>query len=263
MNRLAVFLFCFLLVQTAPAAEMFGMVDMISGSAIVTDKTGANRPVLAGMEIHSRQSIHTGPDGEVHIVTEDGGFIALRPNTSFRVDRYQAKGESTDEVVFSLLKGALRSITGWVAKKNPHVYRLHTPSATIGVRGTDHETIVVLTATETEQPGTFDTVYEGATLMQTDYGDQEIKRGEYAFAASEGGIEPRLLDHAPAFLKLRKLHLEDRIEPRKQELLRHIRHRLGDRVEERREQNGERKQEVRENVKQRIEQHKKRKPNKP
>lgn len=262
MNRLAVFICCFLLSQAVSAAEMFGMVDMISGTATVTDKTGANKPVHAGMEIYSRQSIQTGSDGEVHIVTEDGGFIALRPNTSFRVDRYQAKGESTDEVVFSLLKGALRSITGWVAKKNPQVYRLHTPSATIGVRGTDHETIVVLSATDTEQPGTFDTVYEGATLMQTDYGDQEIKPGEYAFVASEGGAEPRLLDHAPAFLKLRKLHLEDRIEPRKLELLRHIRQRLGDRMEERRELNGERKQEIRENVKQRIEQRKKRNTNK-
>lgn len=260
MSRLSIFICCLLLVQTVSAAEMFGMVDMLSGTATVTDKTGANQPVHAGMEIYSRQSIQTGPDGEVHIVTEDGGFIALRPNTSFRVDRYQAKGEETDEVVFSLLKGALRSITGWVAKRNPQVYRLNTPSATIGVRGTDHETIVVLAADDAGEPGTFDTVYEGATLIQTDFGDQEVGIGEYGFAAFEGGARPRLLARPPGFLRLRKLQLEDRIEPRKRDLMRHIRQRLEDRAEERREVKMERKKEVRENIKQRIEQRKKRKP---
>lgn len=230
MKRLAVFLLTILLTHTVHAAEMFGMVDMLSGTATVTDKTGANQPVHAGMEIYSRQSIQTGADGEVHIVTEDGGFIALRPNTSFRVDRYQARGEASDEVVFTLLKGALRSITGWVAWKNPLAYRLNTPSATIGVRGTDHETTVLVTATDTDLPGTYDTVYEGGTVMQTELGEQGIQTGEYAFVALEAGVAPRLLVHPPVFSRLRKLVIEERIQQRKEELKRHIRRKLQDKT---------------------------------
>jgi hypothetical protein len=266
MKRLAVFFLGFLLTQAVCAVEMFGMVDIVSGVATVTDKTGANQPMYAGMEIYSRQSIQTGADGEVHIVTEDGGFIALRPNTSFRVDRYQARGEATDEVVFTLLKGALRSITGWIAKKNPLTYRLNTPTATIGVRGTDHETTVIATGTDTDQPGTFDTVYEGTTVMQTEYGELEILPGEYAFAALEGGVAPRMLDHPPGFLKLRKLRMEDRIEQRKEELMRHIRRRMEDRADERHELNGGRRKEVREHretIRQRLEQRRTREFNKP
>ncbi|MFH0933801.1 MAG: FecR family protein [Pseudomonadota bacterium] len=263
MKRLAVFFLGFLLTQAVYATGMFGMVDIVSGTATVTDKTGANQPVHAGMEIYSRQSIQTGADGEVHIVTEDGGFIALRPNTSFRVDRYQAKGEASDEVVFSLLKGALRSITGWVARKNPLAYRLNTPTATIGVRGTDHETTVIATATYEDQAGTFDTVYEGATVMQTDQGDLDIHAGEYAFAALAPGIAPRLLERPPGFVKLRKLMIEGRIQHRKEYLKRHIQNRLQDKTGTRREENGEGIQgakERREAIKQRKELRRMREP---
>lgn len=220
MKRLAVFLLGFLLIQTVCAAEMFGMVDIVSGVATVTDKTGANQPMVSGMEVYSGQSIQTGSDGEVHIVTEDGGFIALRPNSSFRVDRYQARGEASDEAVFSLIKGALRSITGRIARLNHSAYKLITPSTTISVRGADHETAVIESATEGDLPGTFATVREGVIVMQTAKGEIEVYPGEYAFAPRDGAVAPRLLGRRPGFLKRRTLHIEDRIQQRKEHLSR-------------------------------------------
>jgi hypothetical protein len=118
MKKLAVFFLGFLMAHAVCAAELFGTVDAVFGEATVTDVTGASKHITSGLKIFSGQSVKTSADGEVHIVTEDSGLIALRPNSSFRVDRYQAKGKPSDEIVFSLFKGALRSITGWITKRN-------------------------------------------------------------------------------------------------------------------------------------------------
>ena len=226
MKKLAAFLLGLLMAQAICAAELFGTVDAVSGEATMAEMNGTQMPVTLGLKIFAGQSIQTAADGEVHIVTEDSGLIALRPNSSFRIDRYQAKGESSDEINFSLFKGALRSITGWIAKRNRSAYRLKTPNATIGVRGTDHETTVIEAALDHDQPGTFDTVLEGITVMQTALGEVEVHPGEHAFAARALGIAPRLLTQRPAFWQRRALKIEDRIRQRKKSLMQHVQHRL-------------------------------------
>jgi hypothetical protein len=215
-----------LMFGAASAAELFGTVDAVEGAASLTGENGANTAIAIGSKIYVGQSIITGMDGEVHVVTADSGLIALRPNSSFRVNRYQAKGEASDEISFSLFKGALRSITGWIAKRNPSAYKLNTASATIGIRGTDHETFIIETANAAEQPGTYNTVYEGLTVVQTAHGNTEVRPGESAFAARNAGQAPTLLARRPEFMEHRSLRMEQRIEQRKESLSTEIHQRL-------------------------------------
>lgn len=58
----------------------------------------------------------------------------------FRVDAYRWAGVSDggERSFFSLLKGALRTVTGRVAKVNKKAYLMSTVVATIGVRGTEY-----------------------------------------------------------------------------------------------------------------------------
>lgn len=255
MNKGITLLLGLLLAQSVCAAELFGTVEAVSGAATLTDATGANKPVTSGLKVFSGQSIQTAADGEVHIITEDSGLIALRPGSSFRIDRYQAKGESSDEIVFSLLKGALRSITGWIAKRNASAYRLNTPTTTIGVRGTDHETTVIDVTMDDDQPGTFDTVYEGITVMQSPLGEIEIRPGEHAFAPRDGAVAPRLLARQPGFLKRRALRIEDRIQQRKEHLSTLVQNRLQKHLDEMRDVPGKRKvRNHREEAKKKLEQ---------
>jgi hypothetical protein len=223
--RMMVFWGLMQLVQFAQAAELFGVVDAVAGTASFASESGTTA-VTVGDKVYTGQSVVTGADGEVHIVTADSGLIALRPNSSFRIDRYQAKGETTDEIVFSLLKGALRSITGWIAKRNPASYQLNTLTTTIGVRGTDHETTVIETATGDSQPGTYDTVYEGATVMRSAQGSVEAHAGEHAFAPRDATKAPELLARMPAFMEHRTLRLEQRVQQRKDNLHQSVQSRL-------------------------------------
>lgn len=203
--------------HAAYSAELFGTVDAVSGSAEVVDKSGKSTIVSVGLKIFEGQTIDSGPDGEVHLVTEDGGIIALRPRTIFRVDEYKAEGNSTDKMFMSLLRGTIRSITGWVGKYNNSAYRITTPTATIGIRGTDHETTVI-DYSDGDEPGTYDNVKEGATVMKTAQGTADVTPGKFAFASKNRAIAPFFLAHSPRFLEGRRLRIEERIQQRKESL---------------------------------------------
>ena len=233
----------FLMSGAAAAAELFGTVDDVDGTAEVSSMAGTKTPIVIGTKIYVGQNITTANDGEVHIVTTDSALIALRPNSHFRVERYQAKGEDSDEIAFSLLKGALRSISGWIAKRKPAAYSLRTPTATIGVRGTDHETSILETADGDDLPGTYDTVYEGMTLMQSERGNVEVRAGESAYAARNAEHAPALLARRPAFMERRSLRIENRIERRKESLQKDVHKRIQIKKEVRKEKTERRERE--------------------
>jgi hypothetical protein len=215
LRNILVFLATLVICSTAYSAELFGTVDALSGSANVEDQSGKSATVTVGLSIYEGQTITSGPEGEVHLVTEDGGIIAIRPNTVFRVDEYKADGNSSDKIFMSLLKGAVRSITGWVGKYNNSAYRITTPTATIGIRGTDHETTVIDNGNG-DEPGTYDNVNEGSTVLKTPQGVAEVTPGKFAFAPKGRAVAPFFLAQRPRFLAMRRLKIEERIQPRKE-----------------------------------------------
>jgi len=50
--------------------------------------------------------------------------------------KYEEQRPQQDNVAISLLKGGMRAVTGLLARRNPANFRVSTPSATIGIRGT-------------------------------------------------------------------------------------------------------------------------------
>jgi hypothetical protein len=213
-----------LCMQGASMAQVFATVDEVSGPVRVLSEDGSSTAATVGRKIQVGQTIVTQANAELHATTEDGGLIAVRPNSVFKVTRYQADQGSAGVVEMTLLKGALRSITGWIGKLNPRGYRLSTSTATVGIRGTDHETTVIETDSEALGPaGTYDTVLEGATTVRTEHGELPLEAGQHGFAPRAAREAPRLLTERPRFLRNRLLRLEDRIPARKQKLQERLR----------------------------------------
>lgn len=181
-----------MLFQSSHAA---GQIELVEGSVSVTTADGQLRIPTKGERIEAGDAIATGRNGEIHVHMDDDGFIALRPNTFLKVETYKADGGADDSVVFRLLRGSFRSITGWIGKSNPQKYAVHTPTATIGVRGTDHETLVV---GEGEAAGTYDKVNSGETEMSTTIGKVSIFSGQAAYMKKTGFQAPQLLAAIPA-----------------------------------------------------------------
>ena len=220
----------------ASAADpaLYARIEFVEGEVSIFDARNEPRPARSAGVILAGETIVTGPNGELHARTEDAGFVAFRPNTRVRIDSYLAAGGKDDNVAVSLVTGALRSITGWIGRLNPGGYRIKTANATVGIRGTDHETHYIASSPGGDPgataPGTYDKVNAGATLLQNNAGQLLINAGQAAHAAHDGKSSPRLLDRAPPIFKPGKN--EPRIESRRTELSREIETRLQDRINE-------------------------------
>jgi len=123
----------------AASADPAGRVLFVAGNVLATDTAGSTRALERGASVEEGDTIAT-HDGRVQLQFKDGAFLALQPETRFRVERYRhaAAGDAEDSVVLSLLKGGLRTISGLVGKKNRDDYRMDSAVATIGIRGTDY-----------------------------------------------------------------------------------------------------------------------------
>lgn len=176
-------------------ARVAGQVVLAEGDALHFDRTGALRSVRAGDQIFEGDRLLTGTDGELHLAMGDGGYIAVRPATELRIDLFRADGRSGDRSEISLIKGSLRTVTGWIGSAGGALIR--TFDATIGVRGTDHEPLVVPVGSARGEPGTYDRVHAGATYMETPQGTVDVRAGEAGFVPRGQGLPPEVLRVVP------------------------------------------------------------------
>ena len=133
----------------AERENVAGRVSFVIGEAYITRSTevaaaerhglGKAGRVLRGADIYAGDLIETMAGGHVHIRFVDEGLVSVRPNSHFSVDYYDYKVAKPSESVirFNLLEGQVRSISGAGAKAARDKFRLNTPIAAIGVRGTD------------------------------------------------------------------------------------------------------------------------------
>lgn len=118
------------------SAAAAGKVEFASGGAGVQSADGDSKVLAKGMDINVGDTILTG-SGRVQVKFSDGGYMSFQPNTQFKVEDYNFNGkqDGTEKGFFRLIKGGLRAVTGLVGRENRPAYRVATPVATIGIRG--------------------------------------------------------------------------------------------------------------------------------
>src|SRR5262249_11284668 len=172
-------------VAGAAAAERAaaGKVELTEGDVRFLDTANRVRRPAVGDAIYEGESIVTGADGEVHLRMEDSGYVAVRPATRMRIVNYRAQGDANDRSVIGLLQGSFRSVTGWISNSGRDRVIVNTPTATIGIRGTEHEPLVIPAGSTTGEPGTYDRVHAGETEIRTKQGTVPVRPNQAGFAS--------------------------------------------------------------------------------
>ncbi|MBE0620677.1 MAG: FecR domain-containing protein, partial [Burkholderiales bacterium] len=199
----------FLLLLAAHAGAAFGVagnVQFVIGDVKLITKAGETRALVKGAEINEGDRVTTAANASAQIKMVDGGFIAIRPNTNMGFDtyRYSGKEDGTESAVVSLLRGGFRTITGLIGHTNKQNYLIKTETATIGIRGTDHEPMVIPAPAPGQvaiaEPGTYDKVNVGVAFIRTDAGSVDIRRNQVGFAPVSKAA-PVILPKIPPFYK--------------------------------------------------------------
>jgi hypothetical protein len=146
-------------------------VEFAIGSVSALAADGRERALAKGAEINAGDTIQT-MDGRAQLRFSDGGYISLQPNTRFKVEEFSfnGKADGSEKGFFSLVKGSLRAITGAIGHTNKNAYRVNTPVATIGIRGTEY-----LAQYDTKL---LVKVGDGAVYLLNDNGDLILYKGQ-------------------------------------------------------------------------------------
>jgi len=101
---------------------------------VVRVAVSAVSPINAGDDVLRDETVRTGLDSAARLVMADSTNLSLGPNATITLDRTVFNDEhSYREIAIKLTTGAFRFVTGHSEKT---AYRITTPLATIGVRGT-------------------------------------------------------------------------------------------------------------------------------
>jgi hypothetical protein len=128
----------------------------------------------------------------------DGGEMVIRQNSSLKVEEYQfdkAKPDA-DNFVFRVIKGGFRAVTGLISKRgNKNAYKAQTPTATIGIRGTQYDLRVCIANCGALADGTYVAVRFGAIEAGNSSGNLNFTAGQVGYVPLNQ--PPVLLPHDP------------------------------------------------------------------
>lgn len=116
-----------------------GEATLVIGMATIASVDGASRPVERGVAVRVGDRIETQAGGHVHLRFVDGGRLSVRPASRLQIENYSHSREQPQlgAIKFRLDEGVVRSITGEWGEAARERFRLNTPVAAIGVKGTD------------------------------------------------------------------------------------------------------------------------------
>ena len=118
-----------------------GMV-VASRGEVIAMSNGGSRELKQGDFIYVNDEIMTTNRSFVVLQFEDGAKVTVRPDSTLIIEQYLYNGDAGDEAELNLVSGGLRVITGAMAKSNPENYKVRTPVALMGVRGTEFSVIL-------------------------------------------------------------------------------------------------------------------------
>lgn len=146
---LAGFLFLILMTYCLQSAyanmgdtDSIGVARLVIGPDATVIRNDKNVPLQSEAGIVAGDTIQTGEATHVHIKFTDGAVASIRPNSKVTIQCYQTSPQQPLCIKFNLLKGTMRKVSGATSQAHKDKFRLNTPVAAIGVRGTDFITTI-------------------------------------------------------------------------------------------------------------------------
>ena len=114
-----------------------GQIKVSRGTAWI-ERAGTRQPAAVGARVQELDVIRTGADGSLGMTFVDDSLLSIGPNSALAIDRFTFD-PTTQRGTFqaSLRGGTLSAVSGRLTRQSPDAMKVRTPTAILGVRGTD------------------------------------------------------------------------------------------------------------------------------
>jgi len=120
----------------AATAAVIGKVMQTEGNAWITHE-GVKQAARADMPVFERDTVETADGAQVSLVFADRSTFVLKDKGALALDEFvYDPNHHTGKETFLIAQGAFNFVSGDIAKTVPEAAVLHTPTVSIGIRGT-------------------------------------------------------------------------------------------------------------------------------
>ena len=124
------------------ASAEIGKITTHEGSGEVIRKDGGRLVASLSLNIHSYDDVRTG-NGRIEITFDDDSTVKMSPNSKLVIDEFVFDpNPKKSKMAFKVAAGTARFATGKLGLVDKNKIKIRTPTATIGIRGTDFTTTV-------------------------------------------------------------------------------------------------------------------------
>lgn len=186
----------------APPAPVAARVVQIKGPLTATGPDARPRALLEGAPVYEGDVLETAAGAHAVLAFRDQGKVTLQSGSRLAVRKFRQGGED-EGVVLGLLRGGLRAVTGLIGKLDRRAYRVETPTATVGIRGTGFD-VNCGGGSSKEQADACQPMHvytwDGETVMNPDGEALPVPAGQAAVVEGPGK-PPTLLPAVPPFMQ--------------------------------------------------------------
>src|SRR5262245_2615812 len=118
------------------AQDVIGTVSRIQGEVSAT-RSGATRPLSLNASVILSEIVSTGAASRLEVTFKDNTRLTLGENAKVTLDTYVVNPSARNRKIKFRVIGAFRFLSGQVSKLARSDVSVTTPTATIGVRGTE------------------------------------------------------------------------------------------------------------------------------
>ena len=209
-------------------SKVIGRIALLRGKGSAIGRDAKTRPLTTGAAVYEQDQLQTGIKSFAVIAFNDKSRVTMSPGTAFKIEEHHFKPKVPDEnnAFFRFLRGGLRFVTGAIGKLNRSSFRVGTPTATIGIRGTGfdlvcegecvdntasfsplRDTVIAKLMNYFVKPvyalsgsGMYARVWDGAIELQYQGGKLLLQNGKAAFVKN-GYSKPTFIPNFPVHLR--------------------------------------------------------------
>lgn len=134
--------FCFLcMIVTAPFSSAFSQpveaarVIAVTSGAFV-ERNGERAPLKLKDSLYKADQVSTDATGKVQLLFADDTTVAVAPDSVVNLSDFSFGGPDKAGFAMGVGRGLARVVTGKVVEQNREGFKIATPHATVGIRGT-------------------------------------------------------------------------------------------------------------------------------
>jgi hypothetical protein len=115
------------------ATDIGKVISIVPGASVLRNGKTETLALHAGIRVSD--AVRTDASGRVKILFNDDSTVSLGPESTLDMKEYADQG-SKAAFTIHVPQGVVRAITGKIVDQNPEGFRITTPEAWVGIRGT-------------------------------------------------------------------------------------------------------------------------------